>query len=168
MRIDLRRIESIKHQSAIVGNRVRAKVVKNKVAAPFRVAEFDIMFNEGISRVADLVDLGVTVRDPEKERVILLVGRYSAGAGSGELEGLSQGEQVYGFSPREPHPGGRGVTLAAGAGFEEWGGGGAFLGLPDKTFGYLYRTLSCSPESPSRFRLGSGQGIALSHQKTLA
>ena len=60
VRIDLRRIESIKHQSAIVGNRVRAKVVKNKVAAPFRVAEFDIMFNEGISRVADLVDLGVT------------------------------------------------------------------------------------------------------------
>ena len=59
VRIDLRRIESIKHQSAIVGNRVRAKVVKNKVAAPFRVAEFDIMFNEGISRVADLVDLGV-------------------------------------------------------------------------------------------------------------
>ena len=59
MRIDLRRIESIKQQSAIVGNRVRAKVVKNKVAAPFRVAEFDIMFNEGISRVADLVDLGV-------------------------------------------------------------------------------------------------------------
>ncbi len=59
VRIDLRRIESIKQQSAIVGNRVRAKVVKNKVAAPFRVAEFDIMFNEGISRVADLVDLGV-------------------------------------------------------------------------------------------------------------
>ena len=60
VRIDLRRIESIKHQAVIVGNRVRAKVVKNKVAAPFRVAEFDIMFNEGISRVADLVDLGVT------------------------------------------------------------------------------------------------------------
>ena len=59
VRIDLRRIESIKHQAVIVGNRVRAKVVKNKVAAPFRVAEFDIMFNEGISRVADLVDLGV-------------------------------------------------------------------------------------------------------------
>ena len=60
VRIDLRRIESIKLNSVIVGNRVRAKVVKNKVSAPFRVAEFDIMFKQGISREGDLVDLGVT------------------------------------------------------------------------------------------------------------
>jgi recombination protein RecA len=59
VRLDMRRIESIKVGQEVVGNRVRVRVVKNKVAAPFKVAEFDIMYDEGISKVGDILDLGV-------------------------------------------------------------------------------------------------------------
>jgi recombination protein RecA len=59
VRIDLRRIETIKQGTKAIGNHVRARVVKNKVAAPFRSAEFDIMFDHGISREGNLIDLGV-------------------------------------------------------------------------------------------------------------
>ena len=59
VRIDLRRTESIKQGEEIVGNRVRAKVVKNKVAAPFKESEFEIYFNEGISYTADILDFGL-------------------------------------------------------------------------------------------------------------
>ncbi len=58
VRLDIRRIESLKEGQNVTGNRVRVKVVKNKVAPPFKQAEFDVMFNEGISRMGEVVDLG--------------------------------------------------------------------------------------------------------------
>jgi recombination protein RecA len=66
VRVDIRRIASIKDGDVVVGGRTRVKVVKNKVAPPFREAEFDVMYGEGVSRYGDLIDIGVDKRIIEK------------------------------------------------------------------------------------------------------
>src|SRR5476649_2490163 len=66
VRLDIRRIGAIKDREEVVGNQTRVKVVKNKVAPAFKMVEFDIMYGEGISKVGELVDLGVTAGIVEK------------------------------------------------------------------------------------------------------
>ena len=81
IRIDVRRIQSIKMGTEIIGNRVRVKVVKNKVAPPFRTAEFDVMYNEGISKVGDLVDLGTQLEVIVKRGSFYSYGEIRLGQG---------------------------------------------------------------------------------------
>jgi recombination protein RecA len=81
VRMEIRRVESLKQGQDITGNRVRVKVVKNKVAPPFRTAEFDIMFNEGISRVGSLVDMGTELNVLRKSGAFYSFGDQRLGQG---------------------------------------------------------------------------------------
>ena len=81
VRLDVRRIQSIKVGAEIIGNRTRVRVVKNKVAAPFRTAEFDIMYNEGISKVGDLLDLATQFEVVDKRGAFYSYGDTRLGQG---------------------------------------------------------------------------------------
>jgi len=95
VRLDTRRIQSIKSGAEITGSRIRVRVVKNKVAAPFRTAEFDIMYNEGISKVGDIIDLATQLEIIQKRGAFFSYGDVRLGQGrENAKEFLSQNKEL--------------------------------------------------------------------------
>ena len=92
VRLDIRRIGAIKDRDEMIGNQTRVKVVKNKVAPPFKQVEFDIMYGEGISKVGELVDLGVKAGVVEKSGAWFSLRQPAPGAGPRERQGVPQGK----------------------------------------------------------------------------
>ena len=93
IRIDIRRIGQIKSGDEVVGNRTRVKVVKNKLAAPFRKAEFDIMFGEGFSKVGEIIDIGVEKEIIKKSGSWFSYGDTKLGQGRDSVKGLLKDNQ---------------------------------------------------------------------------
>jgi recombination protein RecA len=81
VRLDVRRVQSIKMGEEVIGNRTRVRIVKNKVAPPFRTAEFDIMFNEGISKAGDVLDLATQLEVVQKRGAFFSYGDQRIGQG---------------------------------------------------------------------------------------
>ena len=95
VRLDIRRIGAIKEREEVVGNQTRVKVVKNKVAPPFKQVEFDIMYGEGISKIGELVDLGVKAGVVEKSGAWFSYDSQRIGQGRENAKSLPQGQSRY-------------------------------------------------------------------------
>lgn len=127
VRMDIRRIQSIKMGAEITGNKVRVRVVKNKVAPPFRTAEFDIMYNEGISKIGDIIDLGTNLNIIEKRGAFYSYGDARLGQGrENTKEYLRQNPELANeleIAIRQVASGGQGLNMFADSGDNDGGDG---------------------------------------------
>jgi|GEM_PF-5257175 len=92
VRLDIRKIQTLKNQDEVYGSRARVKVVKNKVAPPFREAQFDVLYGTGISRIGEIIDLGVDAKIMEKSGSWFAFGAERRGPGQGQRPGLPAGQ----------------------------------------------------------------------------
>ncbi len=115
VRLDIRRIGAIKDGETVIGNRTRVKIVKNKVAPPFKEVEFDIMYNEGISKIGDLIDLAVAQDIIKKSGAWFTVGENRVQGRDGLKKYLTEDKAAYdsillqvqkavGILPADPEP----------------------------------------------------------------
>ena len=104
VRLDIRRIGAIKDRDEVVGNQTRVKVVKNKVAPPFKQVEFDIMYGEGISKTGELLDLGVKAGVVEKSGAWFSYGDERIGQGRENAKTVPEGQRAYGAGDRGQDP----------------------------------------------------------------
>ena len=119
VRLDVRRIEAIKDGTGIIGNRTRVKVVKNKVAPPFREAQFDILYNEGISKLGDLIDTAVDKNIIQKSGSWFSYGEDRIGQGRDAVKRYLLEHPDIARTIDETTRKALGLTRAAGAGKEE-------------------------------------------------
>ena len=105
VRLDIRRIGAIKERDEVVGNQTRVKVVKNKLAPPFKQVEFDIMYGEGVSKVGELIDLGVKAGVVEKSGAWFSYDSQRHRPGPRERQELPQDQSRHGRQDRSARSG---------------------------------------------------------------
>ncbi len=116
VRLDIRRIGQIKEREEVVGNQTRVKVVKNKVAPPFKQVEFDIMYGEGISKTGELIDLGTKANIIEKSGAWISYEGERIGQGRENAKAVPEGEPQDRRQDRKGHPRQRGPHRRQDAG----------------------------------------------------